>query len=211
MAKVISASFMAALAAGAATPADADAAAALTEDVTATPPAKAEDEAGATPPAAAGDPAKPAEPAAAATPAATAATTTEDASLVAHLRTDLKDSRTEVAALNQKLGQATADLKAANEKSEKANLLIPKLEALVRNSANVMSIALGNKAVGLDNLSGEQLIEFHGQLATTMKTHFKIGGVAHTSAVEAEPRGDLANDASPTRIAGARSSTIGAK
>lgn len=193
--KTISPDFLAALNAGAASPEAAAQAAALAEDAD-TPP-------GATPPAKTGEDTPPAADAAdTPTPEANANPhadpnanknanpngNVQDSAIVAHMREELKAAREEIAGLNVKIGQGTADLKAANEKLATYDPYIANLQTIVRAACSSMSIALGNTPAGLDSMTGESLTNLYAELSNSMKTRFTIGGKASTLAAAAEPK-----------------------
>ncbi len=106
-------------------------------------------------------------------------------SLVAHLRDEVKELRGELAQAQTKLAaaeQAAADLRASQ----------PKLTAIVKRSAEVMAIALGSQAIGLDSMTPEALCQYHATLSEAMVKKFPVGGRAVVSA-------DAKTDDTPAR------------
>lgn len=125
----------------------------------------------------------------------------ETTSLVAHLREELRDTRKEVTALS---------IEKANLESQLAQLNtdLPGLTGIVRKSVEVMSIALGTKAVGLDSMSNEALCEYYNQLSNEMAKKFPVGGRAVTTAKATEDTSFTASNDSPARRAAVKSSSI---
>ncbi len=123
----------------------------------------------------------------------------EVTSIVSHLRTELKEAQGEV--LQLKL----VNDKQATKISEYEGF-VPSLCGIVKKASEVMAIALGTVAVGLDSMSPEALCNYHRELSSAMAKKFPIGGVARK---DAEPVRDAVSDnASPARLAAVNSSNI---
>lgn len=202
--RTLSPDFLAALNAGAVPPEAAQAAATGADETDApnkpeggdAPAAKAEDTAA--PVQAKTD--EPADPPAPPPPPAPNANA-ETPSLVAHLRTELKEVRAEMSTLQ--LEHAKAKEKLAGVEASQ-----PKLIGIVKKASDIMAIALGTTAVGLDSMSPEALCEYHGQLSAAMAKKYPVGGRAVDTAQPAKEELSTTDASSSARQAAVKSSSI---
>lgn len=125
----------------------------------------------------------------------------ETPSLVAHLRTELKELRAEMSTLQ--LEHAKAKEKLAGVEASQ-----PKLVAIVKKASEIMAIALGTTAVGMDAMSPEALCEYHGQLSAAMAKKYPVGGRAVDTAQPAKEELSTTDASNPARQAAVKSSSI---
>lgn len=121
--------------------------------------------------------------------------------LVAHLRNELKEIRLENDALKFSGAKAT-DRVAALEAEQ------PKLLDIVRKASEVMAIAIGSVAVGLDAMSVDALVEYHGNLRTAMQKKYPVGQRSLSAVTEVDTKTAAANATHPVHMAAVGSTQL---
>lgn len=121
-------------------------------------------------------------------------------SLVAHLKAELAEARSQITALSAANG-------ALQTEADALNAAQPGLTSIVKKSIEVMAIALGTTVVGLDTMSTEAVCAYHAQLSAKLVERFPVGGKAKVSATPAEPSAEV-EAIHPARRAAVSSSSI---
>jgi len=122
-------------------------------------------------------------------PAAPAAVAkTEDAGIVAFLKSELATAQASLATAAVAAAQTKNELAAAQSATTAAEASVLALSAIVGTAVGNMGIALGQK-VAVTGMSAQALLELHASMSATFKDKFKTGGVAGaTAAVEPETK-----------------------
>ena len=95
--------------------------------------------------------------------------------LVRYLKDELKTTKTELAASNEKLLKAEAQLNQVTEGVEQ-------LEDIARGFCTHLAIAMGSQPFGLDKLNGSSLAAQYHNLRKSYEERFPVGGKAKTDA-----------------------------
>jgi hypothetical protein len=133
--------------------------------------------------------------------AAPAVAAKDESALVSHLRGELKDVRTELSALQLEHSKTKEKLTAAETTQ-------PALVSIVKKASEVMAIALGTTAVGLDSMSPEALCKYHAELSSQMAKKYPVGGKAVDTAQPAKDNTATSDASSPARRAAVSSASI---
>lgn len=113
----------------------------------------------------------------------------EDSSLVTHLKEELQASRTENSKNVAEVAKLQMQLESANSQLTTVTTLAESCYAAIRQMTERLSIGLGSRVAGLENLTGDNLLAQWNKVKGEFDARYVSGGKASSEARETADSG----------------------